>query len=96
MRQNEDVRTLVDREGFQKVESVVVIALRVRLVELDLDALVGAGRGEDFVERIACGDEIPRAQGSGTIRAGPDLDHHILGRCRRDDGTEQNAGEHCR
>jgi len=96
MRQNEDVRPLVDREGFQKVESIVVIALRVRLVELDLDALVGAGRREDFVERIARGNEIPRAQGSGTIRARPDLDHHILGCCRRDGGAEQNAGDHCR
>ena len=42
--QHEDVRTLVDGEGFQQVERVVVIALGVRLVELDLDALVGCPR----------------------------------------------------
>ena len=92
MRQHEDVGALVNREGLQQVQGVVVIALGVGLVELDLDALVGAGGGQHLVQRLARGNQIAGAQGARAIRARPDLDHHVFGRGRAHRGAQQCTG----
>ena len=78
VRQHEDVRALVDREGLQQVERVIVVTLGVRFVELDFDALVAAGGREHLVERVAGGDDVAGAQRTGSIRARPHLDHDVF------------------
>ena len=91
--QHEDIRPLIDREGLQQVERVVVIALGVGLVQLDLDPLVAVDRGQHLVERVAGGDDAARAQRPGSVGARPQLDHDVLGQDRLHDGAEQCAGQ---
>ena len=94
MRHDKDVRALVDSESLHQIESIVVIALGVGLVELNFDAFVAAGRREHLIERVTGSDEITGAQRPGAIRARPRLDHHVLGQCLRSHGPEQDTGQY--
>ena len=85
---------LVDGEGFQQIERIVVVALCVGLVELDLDALVAVDRREHLVERVARSDDVAGAKWPGAVGARPDLDHHVLGK-RGLGGRDKRARERC-